>query len=119
MGKVHASSATQEVQLARWYEFFLDVVKRAKWMNYGIATHPAHKSPIMDMMERVFEDELYPWNDLPPLLIDSRVAEGEYMLISPTTLELVSMQQIYKTDKRGLGRFKKLYTPDHSLDKMD
>ncbi len=118
MGKVHASSATQEVQLARWYEFFLDVVKRAKWMKYGVATNPAHKSEIMDMMERVLEDELYPWDELPELLVDSRVPVGEYKLVDPKTLKLLAMSDVYKSNI-GLGRFKKLWTPYGALDRME
>ena len=118
MGNVHATSATQEVQLARWYEFFIDVVKRAKWMNHGIATHPAHRSELMDMMERVLEDELYPWDELPPLLIDSRVDPGEYKMIDHKTLELLSMAQVYKA-KTGLGRFDRLWTPYTSLNRME
>lgn len=100
--------------MARWYETFLDTCKVAKRRNYGIVTNPKNKAAIMDMMERVYEDELWQMGDLPPLMSHPSCPEGEYRLVDTVTLEQVKMQAAVNSNT-GLGRFSKLWTPDRSL----
>jgi hypothetical protein len=109
-----SESSAQEVFLARWYETFLDVVKAAKRREMGVAVHPSNQSPIRDMMERVYEDELWNLGDLPPLLVHSDVEPGTYQLVDVDTLNLISFRAAMGKEK-GLGRFTTIYTPDATL----
>lgn len=109
-----SESDAQQRFLARWYETFLDVCKAAKRREMGIAVNPSNEAPIKDMMERVFEDELWTMGDLPPLLVHSDVPPGTYQLVEPTTLKLISMAAGMGKET-GLGRFSRLYTPDETL----
>lgn len=104
---------SEERFFARWYETFLDIVKAAKRRGYGIAINQAHKSPIQDMMERVLEDELYPYDELPPLVVHRDVPPGEYRMVDTDTMKVLEMQAAVNS-KKGLGRFTKLWTPDTS-----
>ena len=105
---------TEEIRLARWYEIFLDQVKAAHRRGYGIATNKAHESAMKDMMERVFEDELYPFDDLPPLVVHRDVPPGEYRMVDKATMQVLSMQAAMNSNT-GLGRFQKVWTPDESI----
>lgn len=110
------TSRSEERAYARWYETFLDVVKAAHRRDYGIAVHPDHKSPIQDMMERVLEDELYPYQDLPPLVVHMNVPRGEYRMVDKESMRVLSFQAAMQS-KKGLGRFSHLWTPDESKKK--
>ena len=110
------TSLSEERFSARWYETFLDMVKAAHKRGYGIAINHAHKSPIQDMMERVFEDELYPYPDLPPLVVHRDVPPGEYRMVDTNTMKVLEMQAAMNSDS-GLGRFSRLWTPDESKKK--
>lgn len=100
--------------MARWYETFLDVCKAAKRRNLAIVCNPSAKIPIQDMMERVYEDELWTLGDLPPLMVHPSVEPGTYQLAEQHTLKLVTMAAAMRSD-RGLGRFDVLYSPDEAL----
>ena len=114
-----SESANQERDLARWYEFFRDNCRAAARRNMGIATGPTDKAAIQDMMERVYEDELWPkGTDLPPLLIHHSIPAGSYQFVEPETLQLLTAQGMNKSSK-GVGRFKTLYTPGEALKRMD
>lgn len=110
-----SESSSQEKRLARWYEFFLDVCRTAARMDYGIAVHPKHKAALQDMMERAAEDPLWPtgWV-LPPLVVATQVPEGEYRFIDKATMRTISFAAALQSSK-GLGRFKKAYTPQEAL----
>jgi len=85
----------------------------------GIATGPDDKAPIQDMMERVYEDELWPaGTDLPPLLIHHSIPPGTYQFVEPETLQLLTAQAMNKS-ATGMGRFEALYTPNEALKRKD
>ena len=107
-------SSGQEKFLARWYETFLDACKMAKRRKLGIVIHPAHKSPIMDMMERVAEDPLWNMGDLPPLVVHPDCPRGEYRFVDPETLQMLSAAAANHS-RKGVGRFDRLWTPDKAL----
>ena len=100
--------------MARWYETFLDACKTAKRRGLGLVTHPDNKAPIMDMMERVGEDDLWGMGDLPPLLVHHSCPPGEYRFVEPETLEVLTAAAATQSSK-GIGRFDRLWTPDESL----
>lgn len=100
--------------MARWYETFLDACKVAKRRHLGIVTHPENKQAIMDMMERVYEDDLWSMGDLPPLLVHHSCPKGEYRFVEPETLAILTAQAATQSAK-GIGRYGQLWTPDESL----
>jgi hypothetical protein len=114
-----SESANQERDLARWYEFFRDNCTAAARRGMGIATGPDNKAALQDMMERVYEDELWPKGvDLPPLLVSSNIEPGTYQFVEPETLVLLNAEAAMKS-ATGLGRFKTLYTPEEALKRRD
>ena len=104
--------------LARWYETFLTVCQTAQRRGYGIACHPSQKSEIQDMMERVYEDELWNRGDPPPLLVHSSVPRGTYQMVDEKTLKLISLAAGVKSNT-GMGRLTRLWTPRAGLRKAD
>ena len=112
-----SDSSAQEIKLARWYEFFKDACNTATRLGYGIACHPDQKSPIQDMMERVYEDPSWGGRTLPPLLVTDRVPAGTYQWVDQGTLDLISFEAGLKS-RKGLGRFRTAYTPDTALKRM-
>lgn len=109
-------SKTQDLMLERWYHFFLDVCKTARRLNYGIAVHPSHTQEFMDMMERVAEDDMWPYakSELPPLVAHIDVPDTQYMLIDTKTMKVLSTQAALQS-RKGLGRFNTLYTPTEGI----
>ena len=114
-----SESAKQEQDLARWYEFLRDNCVAAARRGVGIATGPENKAAMQDMMERVYEDELWPeGTDLPPLLIHHSIPPGTYQFVEPETLQLLSAAAMNRS-QTGLGRFKTLYSPEEALRRKD
>jgi hypothetical protein len=111
-------TSQENVKLAAWYENLIMVCNVAKRDGYGIACHPSGKAPIMDFMERVLEDELYKYDELPPLVVHSQVMPGEFQFIDETHMKVISFQAAMKSNT-GIGRFQKMYTPDESLRRLN
>lgn len=107
----------KDLALERWYHFFLDACKTAHKLDYGIAVNHEHKQAMMDMMERVAEDELWPHakSDLPPLVVHRDVPPGQYMFVNKQTMDVLSTRAALNGSRTGLGRFDKLWTPDQGL----
>ncbi len=105
----------KDLLLERWYHFFLDANKTAARLGHGIACNPKQKSELMDMQERVAEDDMWPKGvPLPPLVVHVKVPAGQYMFIDTNTMKVLTAQAAVKSNK-GLGRFKELYTPSRGL----
>lgn len=112
------STSQENPQLAAWYENLIMVCNVAKRDGYGIACHPTGKAPIMDFMERVLEDDLYKYDELPPLLVHSQVRPGEFQFVDQLTMRVISFEAAMQS-RTGLGRFQKMYDPSHAIKKAD
>ncbi len=107
-------TSQENPHLAAWYDNLVIVCNTAKRDGYGIACHPSGKAPIMDYMERVLEDEMFKYDELPPLLVHSDVKPGEFQFVDEVTMKVISFQAAMQS-KTGIGRFGKMYSPDESL----
>ena len=103
--------------LERWLLFFIDVLKTAKKLGHGIAVNHEHKAEMMDMMERVAEDEAWPYgkDELPPLVVHRDVPPGQYMYVNKNTMEVLSTRAAMHGSGTGMGRFSKLWTPSQGI----
>jgi len=111
-------TSQENPQLAAWYENLIMVCNVAKRDGYGIACHPTGRAPMMDFLERVLEDELYKYDDLPPLVVHRDVTPGEFQFIDETTMKVLSFQAALQSHT-GIGRWEKMYAPDESIRKMN
>ena len=113
----------REIQLARWYESFLDVCKllKSRGSYFHIAVHPSNEKEFDDYRARVIEDEI--WNKVlrgePPRIIPiASMTKDEYRPVDIRQLMPQALNEIVHSDK-GYGRFKKLYTPRMGESKLD
>jgi hypothetical protein len=111
-------TSQENPKLAAWFENLIMVCNVAMRRGFGIACHPSAKAPMMDFMERVLEDDLYNFDELPPLVVHSQVQPGEFQFIDDTTMKVISFQAAMKSGT-GIGRFDKMYAPHESLKRMD
>lgn len=100
--------------MARWYETFLTTCVAAKQRGLSLICHPDHKQAMMDMLERVAEDQLYKYPEPPAIVFYTGMPRGEVKLIDEQTKKTLTFQEAMKSG-RGVGRIKQLLTPDESI----
>lgn len=110
-------TSQENPQLAAWYNNLIIICNTAKRDGYGIACHPSGKAAMMDFMERVFEDEMFKHDELPPLLVHSDVRPGEFQFVDEVTMKVISFQAAMQSNT-GIGRFAKMWSPDESMKRL-
>lgn len=101
-----------KVVFEQWAHRMKDFLNPIQQRGFGIAINPKDKGMIVDMLEWLKEQDTWQHgHEVPPVVVTSRVKEGEIRPVDPETLKVLTMAQVNKT-RTGFGRYGGLLLPN-------
>lgn len=94
-----------------WYHRMKDMLNPIQQRGYAIACNPADKAMMVDMLERLQEDDTWQHGeDVPALLVTDQIKRGEIRPADGETLKIITMAQV-NNSRKGFGKFNGLLLP--------
>lgn len=97
-------------QWEKWYHRMKDVMNVIHQRNQGVACNPREEAMMIDMLERLDEDDTWPHDEVPRLVTSIQCKPGEIMAVRLEDMKVITMRQLLQTNA-GFGRFRGLSTP--------